>query len=107
MPYRVQAEELGLVWRRLPIRDVTIPTRDRMAEILTPIEAEEAARRPVYVHCRGGVGRTGTVVGCRLREKGLCGDDALDTIASPRGETSKARRESPETDEQRSFIEAW
>ena len=107
VPYQAQAAELGLVWRRLPILDVSIPTRDRMAEILAHIEAEEAARRPVYVHCWGGVGRTGTVVGCWLREKGLSGDDALDTIATLRSETSKAWRESPETDEQRAFIEAW
>ena len=107
VPYQAQAAGLGLAWRRLPIRDVSIPTRDRMAEILAHIEAEKAARRPVYVHCWGGVGRTGTVVGCWLREQGLSGDDGLDTIASLRSETSKAWRESPETDEQRAFIEAW
>ena len=69
---------------------MSIPTRDRMAEILTYIEAEEAARRPVYVHCWGGVGRTGTAVGCSLREQGLSGDEALETIAALRSETSKA-----------------
>jgi hypothetical protein len=34
--YQAQAEELGLLWRRIPIGDVSIPTRARMIEILMP-----------------------------------------------------------------------
>jgi len=51
--------------------------------------------------------QSGEALGCWLREQGLCGDDAVSTIASLRSDTAKAWRESPETDEQRAFIEAW
>ena len=37
--------------------------------------------RTVYVHCWGGIGRTGTVVGCWLVRHGLTGRGALDQIA--------------------------
>jgi len=35
-----------------------------MHEILDTIDAALSAKRIVYVHCWGGVGRTGTVIGC-------------------------------------------
>ena len=38
---------------------------------------------PVYVHCWGGIGRTGTVVGCWLVRHGMTGDEALAEFASP------------------------
>src|SRR5690606_41460522 len=59
-------------------------------------EAEERGR--VYVHCWGGVGRTGTVVGCLLLDRGLAtGDDVLYRLAELRAGTRKGRRPSPET----------
>src|SRR4051812_17065288 len=57
---------------RFGIRDVGLP-RDKalMTLILDTIRAEIDAGRPVYVHCWGGVGRTGTVIGCWLVEQGM------------------------------------
>jgi hypothetical protein len=36
-----------------------------------------AAGKNIYVHCRAGIGRTGTTVGCYLVEQGLSGEAAL------------------------------
>ena len=39
--------------------------------------ARAGAGRRVYVHCRAGIGRTGTVIGCYLAEQGLDGPAAV------------------------------
>jgi protein-tyrosine phosphatase len=93
---------------RHEIRDLGIP-RDtaQMTKILTTIQEEIAAGRPVYVHCWGGVGRTGTVIGCWLVEQGLSGAAAIDRIAALRKTTPDGFKRSPETDEQRRYICEW
>ncbi len=55
---------------RFAIRDVNIPTEALMVEILDAIDDDLAVGHNVYVHCWGGVGRTGTVVGCWLIRHG-------------------------------------
>jgi hypothetical protein len=54
-----------VTFRRLshPIRDMNVTTAERYDRIIADIERELAAGRRVYIHCWGGVGRTGTVVG--------------------------------------------
>ena len=66
--------EIEVRWVRLPIRDMNLPPRERMEEILAHLDAEVAAGRKVYVHCWGGVGRTGTVVGCHFVRRGKSGE---------------------------------
>ena len=56
---------------RFPIRDMSIPTHEQMREILDAIQAEIRADGAVYVHCWGGKGRTGMVIGCHLLEMGM------------------------------------
>ena len=93
---------------RYGIRDLGVP-RDNaiMARILDTIREEIAAGRPVYVHCWGGIGRTGTVAGCWLVEEGLSGPDAIARIAELREHTRDGTRRSPETDDQRRYICEW
>ena len=98
---------LEVSYRRMPIRDMSIPTIEVMAEILSTIESEIAAGRPVYFHCWGGIGRTGTVAGCWLVEQGHTCDDALQRIRELRALTSGAREESPQTEHQRAFVRGW
>lgn len=94
-------------YRRMAIRDHDVPTREHMTTVLAHIEQEIRDGRPVYVHCLGGIGRTGTVVGCWMVEKERrTPADALARIAELRGGNA-SRTPSPETCEQRSFIEEW
>jgi ADP-ribosyl-[dinitrogen reductase] hydrolase len=101
---------VSAVYRRLPIRDVSVPRSPaEMEEILDTIDDAIGSGHTVYVHCRGGVGRTGTVVGCHLVRHGLGGDEALGELAKlwQKVERSSRQPESPETDEQRDFVRRW
>lgn len=58
---------------RFPIRDVSIPSIDGMRSILDAIDLSLKAEQPVYIHCFGGIGRTGTIVCCWLLRHGHAG----------------------------------
>src|SRR5262245_14672361 len=75
------ARGLDVRYQRLSIADLGGPPAEHMDRILDLMEAEQDAGRTVYVHCWGGVGRTGTVVGCHLVRGGLDGKAALSTLA--------------------------
>jgi hypothetical protein len=92
--------------RRFPIRDFSCPTVDEMAATLDALDAA-LEHDVVYVHCWGGSGRTGTVIGCWLVRHGMAAEEALATIAALRRETAYGERPSPESDEQREFVRAW
>jgi hypothetical protein len=99
-----------VAYRRMPIRDVSIPkTKQEMVEILDVIDAAMASGHTVYVHCWGGVGRTGTVVGCYLVRHGSSGQQALRELSRlwQAMEKSKNRPQTPETAEQVRFVCDW
>ena len=98
-----QARALGRSVRREshPIMDMSVPRRAaEMAAILDAIDDALDEGRTVYVHCWGGIGRTGTVVGCWLVRHGLTGQGALDQIAdvvAARGEELDPHRVAPDS----------
>jgi protein-tyrosine phosphatase len=100
---------LDVHYQRLSIADLGVPTAEHMHRILDLIEAEQAAGRAVYVHCWGGVGRTGTVVGCHLVRGGLDGKAALAKLAQLWRTVEKCDwcPDSPETEQQRAFVRDW
>ena len=107
-----QARALGRSVRREshPIMDMSVPRRAaEMAAILDAIDDALGQGRTVYVHCWGGIGRTGTVVGCWLVRHGLTGQGALDQIAEwwQHVEKSWLYTESPQTRHQRAFVRRW
>jgi hypothetical protein len=91
----------------MPVPDFSVPDERRLAGILDRIDGELAAGRTVYVHCWGGVGRTGTVVGCWLVRHGSSGEEALARLAELHGATPNGWRRSPETDAQRAAVLGW
>ena len=116
VPYVEIVEEearcLGLPvgYERHPIVDVSVPRSPRqMARILDAIDAALSDDKTVYVHCWGGVGRTGTVVGCWLVRYGRTGDAALCQIAEWWQGVEKVYRQpiSPETSEQHEYVRDW
>jgi ADP-ribosylglycohydrolase len=64
-----------------------------------------AAGKTVYLHCVGGLGRTGTVVGSFLVETGLASPaEAPALMARLRALTDKSEADSPQTDAQRLIV---
>jgi protein-tyrosine phosphatase len=78
-----------------------------MTRILDDIDGEIDGGATVYVHCWGGVGRTGTVVGCWLMRHGLDDGDPIRRIAELRRAASAAPAPSPQTSAQRAMVGAW
>lgn len=104
-----QAEAVGRLVERwnAPIPDMDTPDVAQMREILARLNAAIAGGRTVYVHCFGGIGRTGTVIGCHLVERGMDGNAALAEIERLRRGMPNAHRISPETDAQRRMVRLW
>ena len=75
-----------------------------MLDTLDAIDEAIESGETVYVHCFGGIGRTGTVVGCYLVRHGMTGVEALDQIAQLRQGTPEGWQVSPETEEQREMV---
>ena len=101
-----EAATLGVVAiaHRLPIVDLNTPTPTHMQRILDVLDAGQ----PAYVHCWGGRGRTGTVVGCFLARHGYAtGQRALDFVQYLRRTDAKSDTLSPETPAQCQFVREW
>ncbi len=110
-PYEDRIVELGMTASldvtclRLPIRDTDIPTREEMQKILDAIDEGISRGNGVYVHCWGGKGRTGTVVGCHLIQHGLATpENFVDVIRKLRGPDAKTGS-SPENQRQIQFVQ--
>ena len=104
------AAELGVTLRmvRFPIRDAGVPARDKMTRILDAIDSAMVSGEPVYVHCWGGRGRTGTVVGCWLIRHGFAhSSNFTNRIDLLRANVPDRAYPSPETDGQEEFVRAW
>ena len=100
----------GQIHERRGIKDRDIPDNDDVTKrALDSIDGHLEAGRTVYVHCWGGVGRTGTIIGCWLSRHHASGQAALDELhglwqANPKHRT---RRRSPDEPEQRDYVRTW
>jgi protein tyrosine phosphatase len=94
---------------RFPIKDLSVPTVELMVGILDAIDAAIETRPGVFVHCWGGIGRTGTAVGCWLIRHGRAtSQTVLDVLADLRRQDLLASGcRSPETAQQRRFVIEW
>lgn len=93
----------GVEFVRFAIPDRGVPSAEQMNTILDYVDTSLADGRTVYVHCLGGIGRTGMTVACHLIRGGSSPEDALASIAQWRGDGIR----SPETDDQHAFVMGW
>ncbi len=106
-----EPEIKGGTVRRFSIPDKSVPSEELMIEILDEIDMLRSENIPLYIHCWGGIGRTGTVVGCWLMRHGLAHrGNVLDEIFDLRKtylDPVCLAFPSPETDIQEKFILDW
>jgi ADP-ribosylglycohydrolase len=98
------------IHRRFSIPDHGLPSSSSTIDaVVAAIEADLAAGRRVYLHCRAGIGRTGMAVGCYLAHGGLDGPAALDKLQELWQRCSRARSwpSVPETEEQIRYVRNW
>ena len=93
------AEGIDLI--RHPITDGGVPAdRSALRHTLDDLRARLAGGETIVVACRGGLGRTGTVVGCLLRDGRLDGDAAIEL-------TRASRHGTIENADQERFVNDW
>jgi protein-tyrosine phosphatase len=94
-------------YQRIPIQDWSTPSRKKMIEILETIEEHLRLGKNIYLHCYGGLGRTGLAVGCYLGNQGMPGDQALAKILELRNQIPGEPKKSPETEKQKRMVLEW
>ena len=76
-----QASKLGIDYVNVPLRPLATPTPDQIRSVLNLIAENDS--RMVFVHCRRGKDRTGTVIACyRIQHDGWGNDRALNEAKS-------------------------
>lgn len=106
--YIPSLKEMDINTFRMPIKDLSIPTFEEMSAIIKLIEGSIDKNQPLYVHCWGGIGRTGTVLGCYLLKHQLANaDNVFEYISYLKRTTPIKNRISPETIEQMEFVHGY
>ena len=89
-------EQQGMEWYHLPIQDVDVPTPDfETAWLYAGLRLREHLRqgRHVLVHCRGGLGRSGTLAARLLAELGWAPDEAVRAVRAARPGAIETRQQ--------------
>lgn len=95
---------------RFAIPDHDVPaTPATMSAALNAIESSLAQGARLYLHCRAGIGRTGTVAGCYLSRRAGSGEAALDELNRLWQDCERAHTwpSIPETQVQISYVAEW
>lgn len=81
-PQRVQEE--GIFFYHLPIRDRRAPKQQDIIPLIPIIVNHLTLGHNVLVHCRGGLGRAGTICACCLKHFGFQAQKAIELVRERR-----------------------
>lgn len=113
LPRHIRAAGLDattISYHQFPIPDRSLPHKPTyfMRLVLDVLRENAEQGRVCAVHCRGGIGRTGLVIGCWLVDAGIArdGEEALKIIEREWRTVEKCKRfpHSPETGPQFEFV---
>ena len=99
-PRRDWINEAGLFLIHVPVEDFTAPTPEQIDQCLSAIERAHEKKWGVGVHCRAGLGRTGTILACYFVSKNLSAKNAIARVR-------RLRPGSIESEEQERAIEEF
>lgn len=104
--YRLSREAgKSVTFANFPIPDRSVPSMNMLEHILDAIDGALHREVPLYLHCWGGRGRTGTVVGSWLIRHGHATSlSVLDKLRELTEAAGDRFNPSPDTDEQRRFL---
>ena len=94
------AREAGLEYKHIPVDDFSPPTMKQFREFVEFVDEQNAREHAVLVHCRAGIGRTGTMLAAYLIAKGASARDAVEKLR-------QARPSSVETANQLQALYEW
>jgi atypical dual specificity phosphatase len=84
---------LGIEEIYLPVRDFTAPSPAVLDAAVAAITESHSRGEAVAVHCRGGLGRTGTVVAAWLTSQGMDAAAAIRRVREIRPGSIETRRQ--------------
>jgi atypical dual specificity phosphatase len=77
-------DPLGFTYRHIPVPDETAPAQTQMDEFAAFVDEMLDQRQAVLGHCRGGYGRTGTMLACYLVSQGWEAEEAMAEVRTRR-----------------------
>ncbi|MCB9792523.1 MAG: protein-tyrosine-phosphatase [Alphaproteobacteria bacterium] len=95
-----EAEARGIAVLRLPIPDGDVPSMEAARQVSQAALSLARSGQRVIFHCRGGLGRAGTLAACTLTRMGLSAEAAI-------ARTRAARPGAIENTKQERFVEAF
>ncbi len=94
-------------YKRFPIKDKSVPSENLLRDMIEYVNSEIDSGRPVYIHCFRGLGRTGLVVGCYMKQSDVEIGNVFELIKNLRLGLAGDFRKSPETAIQNDFLMGW